>query len=360
MTSIFASHVAACSSGGQVARPARRLARLAIAAVGLAAACAPGFEAAKYTNPVDLYRAAGNRMQRHKWGDALAGYDRLASQLPARDTLLPRVYFAQGQAHAKQGEHLLAAQAYARIQDAFPDDSLAPEALFQEGREYQRLWDKPSLDPQYGQTALATFRQLLQLYPDAPRVPDATKAVADVNQMFAAKDLETGMHYLRRKAYDPALIYFKDVVRLYPGTPAARTAYLRMVQSYKAINYKEEIAEACTDMRRAYPTDVDITTTCAGAPTTTAATTAATTGAAPSGAAARGASTGAAAGSASAPSSPTTSSPTTSGPGTAAPGTAAPAARPSAGTPASAPVPTRPPGAPHSAESPTSAGASSP
>ncbi|GJG88384.1 hypothetical protein tb265_35650 [Gemmatimonadetes bacterium T265] len=243
-------------------------------------ACASTFDATKYTNPVDLYRVSAQRMQRRKWDDALAGFDRLASQLPARDTLLPRVYFAQGQAHARKDEHLLAAQAYARIQDAFPDDSLAPEALYEEGREYEQLWNKPSLDPQYGQTALATFRQLLQLYPDSRRVPDATREVANVNQMFAAKDLETGMHYLRRKAYDPALIYFKDVVRLYPGTPAARGAYLRMVQSYKAINYKEEIAETCTEMRRAYARDAEVQRACgtAAAPTPT---TAATTGVTP-------------------------------------------------------------------------------
>ena len=259
------------------ARVAQVFARLTPALAALAlAACAAGFDAAKYTNPVELYRVSTQRMQRRKWDDALSGYDRLASQLPARDTLLPRVYYAQGKARAQKGEHLLAAQAFARIQDAFPDDSLAPEALFEEGREYEKLWDKPALDPQYGQTSLATFRQLLQLYPDSPRVPDATREVANINQMFAAKDLETGMHYLRRKAYDPALIYFRDVVRLYPGTPAARGAYLRMIQSFRAINYKEEIAEACTEMRRTYPADGEVQRACGPsvvtAPTTAAAT----------------------------------------------------------------------------------------
>ncbi len=258
-------------------RSTRALARGAtVAAAFVLSACAATFDAAKYTNPVELYRASSQRFQRHKWDDALAGFDRLASQLPARDTLLPRVYFAQGQARARKGEHLLAAQAYARIQDAFPDDSLAPEALYEEGREYQQLWNKPSLDPQYGQTALATFRQLLQLYPDSRRVPDAAREVANVNQMFAAKDLETGMHYFRRKAYDPALIYFKDVVRLYPGTPAARGAYIRMVQSYRAINYKEEIAETCTELRRAYATDVEVQRVCGPATTPVRATAAAT------------------------------------------------------------------------------------
>ncbi len=277
---VYSSTMTTMSALFTRARAARAFARLApgLAAFALSA-CAAGFDAAKYTNPVELYRASSQRLQRRKWDDALAGYDRLASQLPARDTLLPRVYYAQGRARAQKGEHLLAAQAFARIQDAFPDDSLAPEALFEEGREYEKLWDKPALDPQYGQTSLATFRQLLQLYPDSPRVPDATREVANINQMFAAKDLETGMHYLRRKAYDPALIYFKDVVRLYPGTPAARDAYLRMIQSYRAINYKEEIAEACTEMRRTYPSDGDVQRTCGsvttaaapGAPTTPAA-----------------------------------------------------------------------------------------
>lgn len=314
-----------------------RFARATVGVIVLAvAACAPGFEAAKFSNPVDLYRAAGQRMQRHKWEDALAGYDRLASQLPARDTLLPRVYFSQGTAHAHQGEHLLAAQAYARIQDAFPDDSLAPEALFQEGREYQKLWDKPALDAQYGQTALATFRQLLQLYPDSPRVPDATHAVADVNQMFAAKDLETGMHYLRRKAYDPALIYFKDVVRLYPGTPAARAAYLRMVQSYRAINYKEEIAEACTDMRRTYPADPEIRQSCATAPALPAtATTAGTPG------------SGAAASAVTPVNAPGTAAPSTTTPSTTTPGS-------------TSSTPVRPAPVPQAAESSAGAGGGRP
>ena len=140
----------------------------AVSPAAFGAACARAFNAAKFSNAPALYRASEDRFRRRKWDDALAGFDRLATQLPARDTLLPRVYFYQGQAHARKGEHLLSAQAYARIGDAFPDDSLADDALFEQGRQYQQLWRKPSLDAQHGQTALATFRQLVQLYPESP------------------------------------------------------------------------------------------------------------------------------------------------------------------------------------------------
>ena len=74
------------------------------------------------------------------------------------------------------------------------------------------------------------------------------------------------MHYLRRKAYDPALIYFKDVTRLYPGTPAARAPYAAHGRAYRAINYREELAEACTEMRRFYPSDAAVGQQCRDLP----------------------------------------------------------------------------------------------
>lgn len=246
----------------------------AVSPAAFGAACAKAFNAAKITSAPALYRASEDRFRRRKWDDALAGFDRLATQLPARDTLLPRVYFFQGRAHARKGEHLLAAQAYARIGDAFPDDPLADQALFEQAHEYQLLWRKPSLDAQHGQTAIATYRQLVQLYPESPFAKRAEQQVAALTQQFAMKDLETAEHYMRRKAYDPALIYLKDVVRLYPGTPAAHTAHLRMVDAYRAIKYQEEIAEACADMRRTYPGDAAVTRACGAAPVSAAPATA--------------------------------------------------------------------------------------
>jgi outer membrane protein assembly factor BamD len=245
-------------------RATRALLLLSVAA--LAGACARGFQPRKFTQAPELYRASLREFQRKKFDNALAGLDLLASQLPARDTLLPLVYYHQAQAHARKGEHLLAAQAYQRIGDAFPDDSLADEALFQQAREYQRLWRKPQLDAQYGTTALGTFRQVLSLYPDSPLSKDAGKEIATLNDWFATKDFDNGMHYLRRKAYDPALIYFRDVVRLYPGTPAARRSYFRMVEAYRAINYREELTEVCAEMRRFYPSDAQVERACPPAP----------------------------------------------------------------------------------------------
>jgi outer membrane protein assembly factor BamD len=239
----------------------------ALVVMAVAAACAPGFQPRKFRTAPDLYRATMEQFQRRKWDNALQGLDLLASQLPARDTLLPRVYWYQGQAHSRKQEHLLAAQSYGRLTDAFPDDSLAERALYEMGREYQAMWRKPSLDAQYGETALATYRSLLDRYPDSPFVKEAAKQIAELNEMFARKDYENGEHYLRRKAYDSAIIYFRDVTRLYPGTPSAKASYLRLVDAYRKINYREDVAETCTEAKKFYPDDAEVGQACSGVKT---------------------------------------------------------------------------------------------
>jgi outer membrane protein assembly factor BamD len=231
------------------------------------AACAPGFQPRKFRTAPDLYQASLREFQRRKWDNALQGFDLLASQLPARDTLLPRVYWYQAQAHSRKGEHLLAAQSYGRLTDAFPDDSLADRALYETGREYKALWRKPTLDSQYGETALATFRSLLDRYPDSPFAKEAAAQIAALNEMFARKDYENGEHYLRRKAYDSAIIYYRDVTRLFPGTPSARASYLRLVDAYRKINYQEDVQETCTEARKFYPDDPGIGRACNGVKT---------------------------------------------------------------------------------------------
>lgn len=229
--------------------------------------------AAPITNGERFARAM-DELHRHKWDKAIADFERLTIDLPARDPLLPRAQFYLGEAHAGNGEHLLAAQAYSRMTESFPDDSLADDALLRAGNEYRKLWRKPSLDPEYGTTALNTYQTLLALYPNSGVRPEAEKQIAAVEGMFAEKDYDTGHFYLRRKGYDQAIIYFKDVVSQYPNAPAARKAYVGLADAYRRIHYREELQETCATAREKYPTDREVREACEGvAPPATTATT---------------------------------------------------------------------------------------
>jgi outer membrane protein assembly factor BamD (BamD/ComL family) len=78
------------------------------------------------------------------------------------------------------------------------------------------------------------------------------------------------MFYLRRKAYDSAIIYFRDVTKSFPATDKARQSYLRLADAYKAIRYRDDLADVCATLRQNYPTDREVRSTCGGVPTTAA------------------------------------------------------------------------------------------
>ena len=247
--------------------PVRRFWISLLALVGLAAAgCSRGFDIRRYADSSDrLFQVALREYNARRWDNAVTAFERLTTDLSARDSLLPRAYYYLAQAHDRRDEHLLAAQSFNRLAETFPDDTLADDALFGAARSYQRLWRKPALDAEHGQQAIATLRTLLSTFPTSPLAARATARIGEIEQWLAVKDYDSGMHYFRRKAYDSAIIYFKDVVRNYPNAPQARDAYLRLHESYRRIRYTEDARETCDTLRQRYPADREVRRSCGAA-----------------------------------------------------------------------------------------------
>lgn len=236
-------------------------------------ACHGGFDPKVYAaNSASLFAASLKEFNAHHYEDAAKGFEQLSHDLPARDPLLPLSYYYLGESQEKNGEHLLAAQSFTRISDAFPDDSLAPVALLAGGRSYAKMWSKPDLDDTYGKSAQSTFQALVSLYPDSKLVPEADSALSRLDNLFATKDLNVGVHYLRRKAYDSAIIYLKDVIRLHPNAPATRLAYLKLLVAYRAIKYTADATDLCSAALKVYPNDREVRQQCGSASTAAAST----------------------------------------------------------------------------------------
>jgi outer membrane assembly lipoprotein YfiO len=240
-----------------------------MAAIAIAlAACRPDFELKRFTQDTALYQASLRELQHRHWDNAIAGFERLTIELPARDTLMSRSLYYLGKARQGKREWLLAAQSFTRLTEGFPDDTLADDALYEAGVSYGRLWRKPALDAQYGETAISTLRMMQGMYPNSPLNAKAQQEIDRLVNWMATKGYETGMFYMRRKAYDPAIIYFKDVVRLYPSAPVARDAGIKLVRAYNQINYREEANEQCASLRQAYPASAEVRDVCGAAPAT--------------------------------------------------------------------------------------------
>jgi outer membrane assembly lipoprotein YfiO len=235
-----------------------------VAALAVGTACRPGFQPRAFPSSGALFTASLAQYKGKHYDNAVTGFERLTLDLSARDTLLPLAHWYLAHAHEMRKEHLLAASSYARLAESFPDDSLAPAALLLAGRAYSELWRRPDLDDTYGDLAQIQFRQLSTLYPDSPLKRVADSSSMDIDERKASKDYGVGMYYVRRKAYEPSLIYFKDVVKNYPLTKMARAALMEMVVVYRRpeLKYLPEAAETCVMLQTGYPGDAAIAALC--------------------------------------------------------------------------------------------------
>lgn len=237
---------------------------LAVLALVGVAACRPSFRPARFADDAALFTAGVREYDARRWDNAIAAFERLTSSLTPRDSLLPRSWWYLARAQQRKREWLVAAQSFQRVVDGFPEDTLADDAALEAARSYRRLWRKPELDAQYGEVALASYRQMLGLFPQSPLVAQAEREIRELDEWFAIKNYLTGLHYARRKAPDSAIIYLRTVVDTYPTTPTARDAALKLVEVYRSIRYQQEVQETCGWLRERFATDGEVRTACAG------------------------------------------------------------------------------------------------
>ncbi len=231
-------------------------------------ACKPPFDPKIYPTADKLYQVAIAEYKAGRFDNATKAFEKLTLDLPARDPRLPVAFFLLAQSQSKIGQNLLAAATYNRLVDAFPQDTLVDDALYLSGQAYEQEWGHPELDATYGKSAIAAYESLLASYPDSPYAKRAHDKLTRLDEWLAEKDYNTGYLYLKRNAFDSAILYFKDVIRQHPNARKTREAYLRLLQAYRAINYTEDARDLCDAMRKAYPNDREVLKACGPAPST--------------------------------------------------------------------------------------------
>ena len=197
-----------------------------------------------------LWGRATHAVRHGKWGDAAKHLERVLLELPPGDSRTAQARLFLGEAQFALGNNLQAAREFRKVSDDMPNDPLAPDALLRAGDAYADLWRKPELDPSYGQTALATYQELLNRYPGGEPAKRVQERIDELHERFAYKEYKSALYYIRLKAYDSAILYLKDLVATYPRSEVAPDALIRLVQAYRTLGYKEDVAETCGYIRR--------------------------------------------------------------------------------------------------------------
>lgn len=210
----------------------------------------------------ELWKRATREYTRGKWSKAATLYERVTLEVPPGDTLATAAHFRLAECYFGQKNQLQAAREFRKVSDDAPSSRLAPEALLRAGDAYADLWRRPELDPTYGQTALATYQELLSRYPDAPAAARSRLRISELEEMFARKDYKTATYYYRLKAYDSAILYLKDIAATYPRASVTPQVLVTLVQAYRKVNYPEDVTETCSYIRRYHPTTPGVEQVC--------------------------------------------------------------------------------------------------
>ncbi len=249
----------------------RTIGVLAVLATLAGFACGRGSRAAS-TPPavqpeVELQRAM-RLFRRGNFRKAQLIFQRLTFEFSTTQEELAQARYYLAECNFQLGDHVQAASDFRKVADEFSTTAYAPLALLRAGDANLKLWRRPELDPTYGEAALAIYQELTGRFPESDAAARARPHVRRLENQFAEKTYKNGVFYLRRKAYDSAIIYFKDVIANYPSARRTPDALLRLVDCYRAIGYTQEMQETCEHLRRFYPGATRLGASCPAAAST--------------------------------------------------------------------------------------------
>ena len=223
-----------------------------VAGLVLSGCASGGPEQLTRLGPDVLFERALGHLQTRKWTEAITAFDQFVLQYPTH----PRVQearFRLAEAYYGKKEYITAGNEFSRLANDYPAGPYADDSRFKVCESYYQLSPKLPLDQQYTRAAFDHCQSLIAYYPESEFVARAQEISTGLRNKLAGKEFGAGEFYFKRNAYDSAIIYFDVTVRDYPDTAFAPRALLRLVQTYEALGYKEEMDEARARLLKDFP-----------------------------------------------------------------------------------------------------------
>ena len=155
-----------------------------------------------------------------------------------------RALIMQAFAHHKAKEYEEARSAAQRFLDFYPGDEDAAYAQYLMALSYYDQIDEVGRDQGLTFQALQALREVIELYPDTEYARSAILKFDLAFDHLAAKEMEVGRYYLKRKNYTAAINRFRVVVQDFQTTTHTAEALHRLVECYLALGLTDEAQTA--------------------------------------------------------------------------------------------------------------------
>jgi outer membrane protein assembly factor BamD len=192
--------------------------------------------------------------EREDWDEAAEVLDRLLLQNPN----YPRAAEARirlADAYFEQESFITASTEYERFLQRNPGHEDAPRAALGLCRSYVALSPISQRDQTYTYQAANICQNVARDYRSVDEeVADRAQALAnDMRWKLAKKVYDNADFYANRGLWDPAIIYYEDVVENFADTEWAPRAMLGLVAAYREIDYPDEVEAWRLRLLNSYP-----------------------------------------------------------------------------------------------------------
>lgn len=199
-----------------------------------------------------LWEMGQSEFEAGEYGDAVETLERLILGSPGFDRaaeaqmLLARAYFLDD-------KFILAQSEYTRFLDRYPGDPQAPGAALGMCRANRELSPIAQRDQTFTEQALQICRNVATDWQGTAQADSAAMVAREMEVKLAMKQYDTGAYYLRLGVPTAAVLYWEEVVELYPETPWAPAALIGIIDAYTELGYDDEVDAARNRLLAAYP-----------------------------------------------------------------------------------------------------------
>ena len=218
------------------------------------AACSSDDNIPEYVErPVSaIYNEAMDTLDEGLYAEAAAKFDEVERQHPY-SSWATKAQLMAAYAHYETNEYDETIVALDRFIELHPSNRDTPYAYYLKGLSFYEQISDIARDQRMTKRALATFRELINRFPDSRYARDAKIKLDLTNDHLAGKDMEIGRYYLRQGHNLAAINRFKAVIERYQTTTHVPEALHRLTEAYLSLGITEEARKTAAVLGHNFP-----------------------------------------------------------------------------------------------------------
>lgn len=214
-------------------RPALAAAALAALVAGCGAHVVP--QIMNDASRVPLARQLFERGDYSLAAEVLTAY----AQSGAGNADIDQAVYLLGLTYLRQRDWPNAQVQFERILRDYPESDSASASSFRLGEALYGQSRKSDFDQEFTLKALGQWQEFARAWPEHPWAGEAASRIASCRTRLARKLWRTGNLYLKQSYYEPAKVYFGDVLREYADTPVYGEALIGMALADARLGRKD-------------------------------------------------------------------------------------------------------------------------